>query len=90
VTADPGLAFERTTLAWNRTGLASVAAGGVCLKVFWDREILGLALALLLIAIGVLSYVAGARTPVGPRALRVMSLAVTTSAVLATALTMVG
>jgi uncharacterized membrane protein YidH (DUF202 family) len=87
---DPGLAFERTTLAWNRTGLASVGAGAICLKVFWTEGVLGVALALLLIAIGVLAYEAGAHAPAGRRVLRAMSLAVTATAVIGVALSVVG
>ena len=87
---DPGLAFERTTLAWNRTGLASVAVGAVALKVFWDEHALGIVLGLLLVAIGVLAYEAGAHAPAGPRTLRAMSLAVTAAAVIGVALSVVG
>ena len=87
---DPGLAFERTTLAWNRTGLSSVAAGAICLKVFWGGAVLGVLLAALLILVGGLAYAAGARTPVRSVTLRAMSLAVTCSATLAALLTIVG
>ena len=87
---DPGLAFERTTLAWNRTGLASVGAGAIALKVFWGLHVLGVALGLLLIAIGVLAYEAGAHAPAGSRTLRAMSLAVTAAAVVGVALSVVG
>jgi uncharacterized membrane protein YidH (DUF202 family) len=87
---DPGLAFERTTLAWNRTGLSCVAVGALCLKVFWDDHALGLLLGALLIGTGVLAYEAGAKAPVGPRLLRAMSLAVTASALVGVALSIVG
>ena len=87
---DPGLAFERTTLAWNRTGLASVAVGAVTLKVFWDEHVLGVVLGLLLIGIGVLAYEAGATAPASPRTLRAMSLAVTAAALIGVGLSIVG
>ena len=87
---DPGLAFERTTLAWNRTGLASVTVGAVTLKVYWDAHVLGVVLGLLLIGIGVLAYEAGAKAPAGPGRLRAMSLAVTAAAVVGVALSVVG
>jgi uncharacterized membrane protein YidH (DUF202 family) len=87
---DPGLAFERTTLAWNRTGLSCVAVGALCLKVFWDDAVLGLVLGVLLIATGVLAYETGPRAPARPRTLRAMSLAVTAAALLGVALSIVG
>jgi uncharacterized membrane protein YidH (DUF202 family) len=87
---DPGLAFERTTLAWNRTGLSCVAVGAVCLKVFWDDAVLGLVLGALLIATGVLAYETGPRAPARPRTVRAMSLAVTAAALLGVGLSIVG
>jgi uncharacterized membrane protein YidH (DUF202 family) len=87
---DRGLAFERTTLAWNRTGLSSVAVGAVTLKVYWDEHVLGIVLGLLLVAVGVLAYEAGATAPAGPGTLRAMSLAVTAAAVVGVALSVVG
>ena len=87
---DPGLAFERTTLAWNRTGLSCVAVGAVCLKVFWDHEVLGLVLGFVLIGTGVLAYEAGVKAPAGPRILRAMSLAVTAAALVGAVLSIVG
>jgi uncharacterized membrane protein YidH (DUF202 family) len=87
---DPGLAFERTTLAWNRTGLSSVAAGAVCLKVFWGGAVLGVLLATLLLLVGGLAYAAGVRAPASASTLRALSLAVTSSAAMAVLLTIVG
>jgi hypothetical protein len=87
---DRGLAFERTSLAWNRTGLASLAAAALCLKVFWDGHPLGLVLAAILAVIGVVAYGAGARPPVTPNTLRAMSLATTAAAVVGMVLSIVG
>jgi hypothetical protein len=87
---DRGAAFERTSLAWNRTGLTAAGAGALALKVFWDRTVLGLALAGLLLGIGVLAYAAGAHPPVAPVRLRALSLGVTAAAVLGVVVAIVG
>ena len=87
---DPGLASERTSLAWNRTGLACLATAAICLKVFWDGELLGLVLAAVLAVTGTVAYSTGARPPVTARKLRAMSLAVTSAAVVGAALSIVG
>jgi len=87
---DPGLSFERTSLAWNRTGLSSVGVGAICLKVFWGGEVLGVLLGVLLVLIGLLAYEAGATAPAGPGTLRAMSLAVTAAAVIGVGLSIVG
>ena len=87
-TGDSGRAAERTSLAWNRTGLSCFAAAGIALKVFWDRSAAGLALAALLVVMGVVAYGAGragghdGRPTSAPR-LRVLSLATSAVAVLA-------
>ena len=87
---DPGLALERTTLAWHRTGLSSVAVGALCLKVFWVAGVVGIALSALLVALGGLAYAAGASTPTTPRRLRAMSLGLTSAAAVAAFLSIVG
>ena len=87
---DPGLSLERTTLAWQRTALASVAIGAISLRIFWGSGPAGIVLAALFVAIGGLAYAAGTSTPVGPRRLRLMSVALTAAAVLAGALSIVG
>lgn len=87
---DRGLAFERTTLAWNRTGLASVTVGALVVRVFWEGDVLGIALGSVFVVIGVLAYTAGSHPPAGPRRIRAMSLAVTLAAVLGVALSIVG
>jgi uncharacterized membrane protein YidH (DUF202 family) len=58
--ADRGVAVERTALAWNRTGLASAASGGITVKVFWGNSGVGMAVAALLLAIGAFAYFEGA------------------------------
>ena len=87
---DPGAAFERTTLAWNRTGLSSVAVGVLVLQVFWERGAPGLALAALFFGIGALAYLSGARAPVDAARLRLGSVAVGAAAVLSGVLSVTG
>ena len=87
---DPGLALERTTLAWHRTGLSSVAVGALSLKVFWGSGVLGIGLSALLVAIGGLAYAAGAATPTTPGRLRAMSLGLTIAAAIGALLSIVG
>ena len=87
---DPGLALERTTLAWHRTGLSSVAVGALSLKVFWGTGALGVALSALLLAIGGLAYAAGATTPATPGRLRAISLGLTAAAAIGAFLGIVG
>ncbi|HUP86922.1 MAG TPA: DUF202 domain-containing protein [Acidimicrobiales bacterium] len=89
-TPDPGLAPERTTLAWQRTGLSSVAAAAVCLKAFWGGHVLGLVLAGLLVAIGGLAYAAGAEAPVAPATVRAVSVTIGVAATLGVFLSIVG
>lgn len=82
---DPGMAEERTALAWNRTGLSCFAAAALALHLFWDRSAPGMALAAVLVVMGVVAYGGGRRRHVRstPRRLRVLSAATTTVAVLA-------
>lgn len=87
---DPGLALERTTLAWHRTGLSSVAVGAICLRVFWESGVVGIALSALFVAMGGLAYAAGASTPTTPGRLRAVSLGLTVAAVIGAFLSIVG
>ena len=87
---DPGLALERTTLAWHRTGLSSAAVGAICLKVFWGRGVVGIALSSLFVGIGGLAYAAGSSTPVTPARLRAMSAGLTLAAGVGAFLSIVG
>ena len=90
MTNDPGLALERTTLAWHRTGLSSVAVGAISLKVFWERGVVGIGLSVLLVAIGALAYAAGAATPTTPGRLRAISVGLTLAAGIGAFLSIVG
>jgi uncharacterized membrane protein YidH (DUF202 family) len=87
---DPGLALERTTLAWQRTGLSCAAAGAICLKVFWEAGVAGIVLSVLFVGIGGLAYAAGAATPTTPGRLRAMSLGLTAAAAIGAFLSIVG
>lgn len=87
---DPGLALERTTLAWHRTGLSSAAVGAICLMVFWGRGAVGIGLSALLLVIGGLAYAAGAATPSTPGRLRATSLGLTVAAAIGAFLSIVG
>lgn len=87
---DPGLAFERTTLAWHRTGLSALAVSAVALKAFQHRPVLAVPLAGLFASVGVLAYRTGASTPASPARLRAISLAVTLAAAASGVGTIVG
>jgi uncharacterized membrane protein YidH (DUF202 family) len=88
--SDPGLAMERTTLAWHRTGLSSVAVGAVCLKAFWGQSPLGLVLGGLLVVLGVGAYALGAAAPAPAGRVRTVSLAITVAAAIGALLSIVG
>ena len=87
---DPGLALERTTLAWQRTGLSSAAVGAICLKVFWRLGVVGVVASALFVAIGGLAFAAGRATPTTPGRLRAMSLGLTVAAAVGAFLCIVG
>lgn len=87
---DPGLAFERTTLAWHRTGLSALALSALAVHSFQERMHVAVPVAGLLAAIGVFAYRTGSTSPVSPRRLRSMSLAVTTAAAVCAVATIVG
>jgi uncharacterized membrane protein YidH (DUF202 family) len=79
---DPGLAFERTTLAWHRTGLSALALSALAVHSFQERMRVAVPIAGLLAVIGVLAYRTGATSPVPPRRLRMLSLGVSGAALL--------
>jgi uncharacterized membrane protein YidH (DUF202 family) len=87
---DPGLAFERTSLAWHRTGLSAIAIAALALKALQHRLGVGIPLSAVFAVVGVAAYATGATTPASPRRLRLLSLGVTAAAVLSAAGTIVG
>ncbi len=58
---DPGLAAERTDLAWNRSGLAVVVAVAIMLRRLWPLEGYKSVVALVLIAAGAIAWAGGMR-----------------------------
>ncbi len=58
---DPGLARERTDLAWNRSGLAVLVALAILLRRLWPLEGYKSVLALSLMAFGAITWVIGLR-----------------------------
>ena len=88
---DPGLAEERTTLAWHRTGLSALAIAALAVHSFQERLEVAVPVALLLGALGALAYRTGdAPTPTSPVRLRLVSLGVTLVAGLCALATIVG
>jgi uncharacterized membrane protein YidH (DUF202 family) len=85
----PGLARERTALAWNRTVIAFAALGGVILKT-------SIAAGLTVIALGVLIWGVGRILPgpgtsgASPGRLRVVAVAVTGASLAALAVALLG
>ncbi len=58
-TADPGLALERTELAWNRSGLAVLALLAIIVRRLWPLEGYRSVVVLILLAAGGLSWAVG-------------------------------
>jgi uncharacterized membrane protein YidH (DUF202 family) len=87
---DPGLAFERTTLAWHRTGLSSLAAAALAVHSYRVHPAVAFATATLLAGLAALAYRTGATAPTTAARIRTMSLGVTIVAALAVAGTIVG
>ncbi len=56
---DPGLARERTELAWSRSGLAVVVTVAIILRRLWPLSGDKAVVALVIIAIGAILWVAG-------------------------------
>jgi len=59
--ADPGLAEERTELAWNRSGLAVAVTVAILFRRLWPLEGVRTALALGLGAAGAVTWLVGMR-----------------------------
>jgi len=58
---DPGLARERTELAWNRSGLAVAVAIAIILRRLWPISSNGAILVLVLIGLGAATWVVAMR-----------------------------
>jgi len=58
---DPGLARERTELAWNRSGIAVLVAVAVMVRRLWPLDGYRSVLALALIAFGAAAWALGMR-----------------------------
>lgn len=94
---DPGLARERTVLAWNRTGLSFVVLGAVALRYLppTARPVLRLALGGAMVALGVFTWSYGRlrvrtdpeRRPAPPSVVRVIAYGTTFVATMAVVLT---
>jgi len=56
---DPGLAAERTGLAWNRSGLAMVVAVAIILRRLWPLEGYKSIVAMVLVAVGAIAWALG-------------------------------
>jgi uncharacterized membrane protein YidH (DUF202 family) len=84
--ADPGLAVERTALAWQRTGLTHMATGALLLRLL-PATPLRPALATAMILIGAVASIGGRRLQAGEPHRRWLRLfaAATTAMALATA-----
>jgi uncharacterized membrane protein YidH (DUF202 family) len=65
---DPGLAAERTTLAWQRTGLSALALAALAVHSFQDRLHLAVPVATVLAVVGATAYRTGGAA--GPTPLR--------------------
>ncbi len=57
--ADTGLARERTQLAWNRSGLAVLAAGAIMVRRLWPVGDAAAFVLLIVVAAGTLAWAVG-------------------------------
>ena len=86
---DPGLARERTELAWIRTAISFAALGGVILKSHPYTGIPIMALSALIWQLGRLASAPGAEHP-RSRRLLLIAVAVTSVSLAALAITLLG
>jgi uncharacterized membrane protein YidH (DUF202 family) len=84
---DPGLARERTSLAWTRTAISFAALGGAILKTTPAAGILVLSMSALVWGLGRITHRSGRSTATGRR--RHLLITVTVALVSAVALAMV-
>jgi uncharacterized membrane protein YidH (DUF202 family) len=84
---DPGLARERTSLAWTRTAISFAALGGALLKTTPPVGALVLGTSALVWALGRMTHRSG--RPEATRRLQQLMITVTVTLVSAVALTMV-
>jgi uncharacterized membrane protein YidH (DUF202 family) len=56
---DPGLASERTALAWNRSGLAVLAVVAIILRRLWPLHVEREVVALTILAVGAIVWALG-------------------------------
>jgi uncharacterized membrane protein YidH (DUF202 family) len=87
---DPGLARERTNLAWLRTAVAFAAIGAVILKQQVVAGLVVLAVSAVIWYLGRLALVPGATVRARPRRLLVITIAVTGVSLVALAIALFG
>jgi uncharacterized membrane protein YidH (DUF202 family) len=87
---DPGLARERTSLAWTRTAISFAALGGALLKTAPTAGVVVLGMGALIWGLGRMSGRPGRPGPPGRHGQLLVTVAVTAMSLIALAVTMLG
>jgi uncharacterized membrane protein YidH (DUF202 family) len=87
-TDDPGLAVERTVLAWNRSAISLGAAGVLLIRLSFDTPVPEIGLAVGGIDLLIAGWLWARATPRRPRRARLLQIL--TAATVATAVAAVG
>jgi hypothetical protein len=87
---DPGLARERTDLAWTRTTISFAALGSALLKTTPIAGILVLGMSALVWGLGRMSHVSGPQDSLSPHRHRMITLTVTLVSSAALVVTLLG